>query len=57
MHWACQVLDTTNLPVKKVAASLGYEDPFYFSRLFKRVNETSPAENRLMHKGQGLETR
>jgi AraC-like DNA-binding protein len=51
MHWACQLMDTTNLPVKKIAASLGYDDPFYFSRVFKAVNETSPTDYRLMHKG------
>jgi AraC family transcriptional regulator, arabinose operon regulatory protein len=51
MHSACQSLDTTNLPVKKIAAALGYDDPFYFSRLFKTVNETSPTQYRLMHKG------
>ena len=51
MHWACQLLDTTNQPVKQIAASLGYGDPFYFSRVFKAVNEASPTEYRLMHKG------
>ena len=51
MHWACQLLDTTDQPVKTIAASLGYDDPFYFSRLFKTVNEASPTEYRLMHKG------
>ena len=51
MHRACQLLDTTKLPVKEIAASLGYDDPFYFSRVFKMVNETSPAAYRLMHKG------
>lgn len=51
MHWACQLLDTTNLPVKHIAASLGYDGPFYFSRVVKAVNEASPTEYRLMHKG------
>ena len=51
MHWACQLLDTTSLPVKEIAASLGYDDAFYFSRVFKAVNETSPTEYRLLHKG------
>lgn len=51
MHRACQLLDTTDLSVKEVAASLGYDDPFYFSRVFKLVNEASPSEYRLMHKG------
>jgi AraC-like DNA-binding protein len=51
MHRACQLLDTTNLPIKEISASLGYDDPFYFSRVFKMVNETPPTEYRLMHKG------
>ncbi len=51
MHYAGQLLDTTNLPIKKIAASLGYDDQFYFSRMFKAVNEASPTEYRLMHKG------
>jgi len=51
MHQACQLLDTTQLSVKEIGAILGYEDPFYFSRLFKSVNEVSPAQYRLMNKG------
>lgn len=51
MHQACQLLDTTNLGVKEIAAQLGYDDQFYFSRLFKAVNEASPSDYRLMHKG------
>ncbi len=58
MHWRKrpegfpgQLLHTTDLPVKKIAASLGYDDPFHFSRVFRTVNETSPTQYRLMHKG------
>lgn len=51
MHRACQLLDTTDLSIKEVAASLGYDDPFYFSRIFKSVNENSPSDYRMMHKG------
>jgi len=51
MHQACQLLDTSNLNVKEIGATLGYEDAFYFSRLFKSVNEVSPTQYRLMHKG------
>jgi AraC family transcriptional regulator, arabinose operon regulatory protein len=51
MHQACQLLDTTELTVKEIAALIGYEDQFYFSRVFKSVNEASPTEYRLMHKG------
>lgn len=51
MHQACQLLDNTDLTIKQVAAALGYEDPFYFSRIFKSLNDTSPTDYRLMHKG------
>lgn len=51
MHRACQLLDTTGLSVKEIAAHLGYNDPFYFSRLFKQVNEVAPSEYRELRKG------
>lgn len=51
MHRACQLLDTTELSVKAVAAQVGYEDPLYFSRVFRRVNEQSPKEYRRTRKG------
>jgi len=51
MHKACQLLDTTGLSVKEIAAKVGYEDPLYFSRVFRSVVEHSPKEYRRMHKG------
>jgi AraC-like DNA-binding protein len=51
MHRACQLLDTTQYSVKMVAAALGYEDPLYFSRVFRAVNEMSPQTYRQMRKG------
>jgi AraC-like DNA-binding protein len=51
MHRACQLLDTTDMSVKAIATALGYEDPFYFSRLFRRVNEKSPLAYRKLRKG------
>lgn len=48
MQHACQLLDSTSLNVKEIAAVLGYEDPFYFSRAFKAVNRVSPSEYRMM---------
>ena len=51
MHRACQWLDTANLSVKAVAARLGYEDPLYFSRVFRSVTEMSPVEYRRARKG------
>jgi AraC-like DNA-binding protein len=51
MHQACQLLDTTHLSVKDIAARLGYDDQLYFSRLFKTVNELAPSEYRQTRKG------
>jgi transcriptional regulator GlxA family with amidase domain len=48
MSRACQLLDSTSMEVKEVAAALGYEDPFYFSRLFKSVNQVAPSEYRTL---------
>ena len=55
MRHACGLLTGTSLNVKEVAAALGYEDPFYFSRVFKAVNQVAPSEYRLIHKGEGNE--
>jgi AraC-like DNA-binding protein len=48
MQHACQLLEATSLNVKEVAAVLGYDDPFYFSRTFKAVNRVAPSEYRTM---------
>lgn len=51
MHYACQLLDTTTMGIKQVASKLGYEDPFYFSRAFRSVNEVAPSDYRQRVKG------
>ena len=51
MQHACRLLDETVLSVKEVAATLGYNDPFYFSRIFKSVNHVAPREYRLLKNG------
>jgi AraC family transcriptional regulator of arabinose operon len=51
IHQACQLLDNSDMSVKEVAVTLGYEDAFYFSRVFKSLNDISPREYRLLHKG------
>lgn len=48
---ACELLRGTHLSVKEVAAALGYNDPLYFSRVFKSVNGVSPGEYRVMTAG------
>ena len=42
MQKACQLLYTDDSRVKQIAALLGYDDPYYFSRLFKKYMNTSP---------------
>ncbi len=50
MQHACHLLEATSFSVKEVAAALGYEDPFYFSRIFKSVNEVAPSAYRQSRK-------
>lgn len=42
MQKACQLLYAEDFRVKQIAAFLGYDDPYYFSRLFKKYMNTSP---------------
>ena len=48
MQYACRLFDSTSLNVKEVAAALGYDDPFYFSRTFKAINRVAPSQYRMM---------
>lgn len=48
---ACWLLDTTKLRIGEIANSLGYEDSFYFSRLFSRIMGKSPRAYRAVLKG------
>lgn len=43
---ACEYLDTTSLAIKEIAAILGYEDPYYFSRTFAKCTGQSPMKYR-----------
>ncbi len=55
MMAAARQLLTTNYPISTVAAELGYEDPNYFSRAFKRVFGVSPKHYRLTARTLGIE--
>lgn len=46
MQHACRLLDSSEDPIKRIAAAVGYEDPYYFSRIFKRVIGVSPQHYR-----------
>ncbi len=43
---ACSLLVETNLMVKHIAVKLGYDDPFYFSKVFSKAMGLSPANYR-----------
>jgi AraC family transcriptional regulator, arabinose operon regulatory protein len=43
---ACQHFYATNALVKEVATQLGYDDPYYFSRLFTKLMGVSPNQYR-----------
>jgi AraC family transcriptional regulator of arabinose operon len=42
MEHACHLLDSSGLTVQAIAATVGYEDPLYFSRLFSKTIGLSP---------------
>ncbi len=47
---ACYLLDTGELSISAVAEQLGYEDSYYFSRLFKKVMGVSPSSYRRVNR-------
>jgi AraC-like DNA-binding protein len=53
MERARELLATTSCSVKEIAGVLGYDDPLYFSRVFKAVNQTTPTQYRMTHKSNG----
>ncbi len=46
MERACRLLTNTNLKVKEVGKKLGYDDQYYFSRIFSKHIGLSPAKYR-----------
>ncbi len=44
MKEACKLLKSTNLYIYEVSARLGYEDQYYFSRIFKKAVGMSPRD-------------
>jgi len=43
---ACMLLSVTNQTVREISLAVGYEDPYYFSRIFKKVVGVSPNQYR-----------
>lgn len=49
---ACLQLHSTDKKIKSIALDIGYEDPYYFSRLFKNHMNVSPDEYRGLQRKQ-----
>ncbi len=46
MQYACKSLIVSSMKVKSIAARFGYDDPYYFSRIFKKHIGLSPSDYR-----------
>lgn len=51
MGSARELLDITDRSVSSIAQQVGYQDPLYFSRQFRRIHGMSPSEYRSHDKG------
>jgi len=54
---AGRLLESTEMSVKAIAYALGYNDPCYFSRIFKSFNRVTPSKYRLLKLRTGETTR
>lgn len=54
MAKAASLLESTNYNVGEIGAVVGYENPLYFSRIFKKQTGYSPAEYRKRRLGGGI---
>jgi len=50
MRKACELLDTTGMKLNQISLRLGFDDPYYFSRLFSKIMGLSPRNYRLRPK-------
>lgn len=50
IHKSCQYLYFTDMSIKEICVELGIDDPYYFSRLFKKMMGLSPAKYRNNYK-------
>lgn len=47
IDYACKLLKTTDISISEVSEQLGYNDYFYFSRVFKKIMGKSPSAYRM----------
>ena len=48
---ACELIDTSSLTIKEISDTLGFNNPFYFSEVFKRITGMSPKKYRYLQGG------
>lgn len=46
---ACELLKTSDLSIQLVAYSVGYNDPYYFSKVFKKATSYTPTAYMMLH--------
>lgn len=51
MERACHLLDVSDNSIGDIAEALGYDDPYYFSRVFRKIMGMPPAHYRAMRYG------
>ena len=53
MNNAASLLESTDYSMAEISAIVGYDNPLYFSRLFKKQNRVSPSEYRKLVSQKG----
>ncbi len=48
---ACHLLDITTKSINEISFAVGYEDAYYFSRIFKKIMGISPSQYRRLRMG------
>lgn len=52
MRRACDLMESGEVSVREASVALGYDDPFYFSRVFKAVCGVAPSDYRALPDGE-----
>lgn len=47
---ACELLAESRLSIKSLSYSVGYHDPLYFSKIFKKVTSYTPSQYRKVYR-------
>jgi AraC-like DNA-binding protein len=50
MQKATQQLDFTDRSIKHIAMNMGFDDPYYFSKRFRKIIGMSPKKYRMIKK-------